>query len=556
LPTIPGLDKLSLRMKLRKLSLAALILFTSIGAHPQTRPQQRGMDGIRAYIQSSWQTLTRTPTTCNTFIDKRNHEKAVVYFPAGEPLPAIAAEIKKHCDVDIRQLPRVIDGPGEFDPNHFSPHGVLYLPNPYVVPGGMFNEMYGWDSYFIIRGLLLDGHYDLARGMVDNFFYEIEHYGSVLNANRTYFLSRSQPPFLSAMVMAVYSARPDKQWLAKAYSYIFRDYQMWISEPHLAGKTGLSRYYDYYGHSPTPDIAANNDPYYAEVITALASNGTANTYVTNRADGPLYSIKSCIVGGACAESATISLTQDYYEGDRSMRESGFDVSDRFGPYSGETHHFAPVCLNSLLYQTERNLQRIAEILGKPAAAREWSDRAQLRRERMNHLMWNPSRGMFFDWNFIDDKQSTYEYASTFYPLWVGLATKIQARAIIRNLNRFEQPGGIAMSTNNSKLQWDYPYGWAPVNLIAIEGLRVYGDESDANRLSEKFLSMVTENFHRDGTIREKYNVVTRSDEQTISVGYHVNVVGFGWTNGTFLALWDKLPELQRKHLENIEGPAY
>lgn len=143
MPTIPGLDKLSLRMKLRKLSLAALILFTSIGAHPQTRPQQRGMDGIRAYIQSSWQTLTRTPTTCNTFIDKRNHEKAVVYFPAGEPLPAIAAEIKKHCDVDIRQLPRVIDGPGEFDPNHFSPHGVLYLPNPYVVPGGMFNEMYG-----------------------------------------------------------------------------------------------------------------------------------------------------------------------------------------------------------------------------------------------------------------------------------------------------------------------------------------------------------------------------------------------------------------------------
>src|SRR5215469_892537 len=110
--------------------------------------------------------------------------------------------------------------------------------------------MYGWDSYFIIRGLLRDGRLDLAREMVDNFFFEIEHYGAVLNANRTYYLSRSQPPFLSSMIMAVYEAEKarghdDRAWLAKAYQYAERDYQMWVRNPHLAGATGLSRYYDF-----------------------------------------------------------------------------------------------------------------------------------------------------------------------------------------------------------------------------------------------------------------------------------------------------------------------
>ena len=118
--------------------------------------------------------------------------------------------------------------------------GLLYLENAYVVPGGRFNEMYGWDSYFIIRGLLRDGRVNLARGMVDNFFFEIENYGAVLNANRTYYLTRSQPPFLSSMVMAVHLAQKaagqdDRAWLETAYAYVKRDHAMWTQPPHLAG---------------------------------------------------------------------------------------------------------------------------------------------------------------------------------------------------------------------------------------------------------------------------------------------------------------------------------
>jgi alpha,alpha-trehalase len=202
-------------------------------------------------------------------------------------------------------------------------------------------------------------------------------------------------------------------------------------------------------------------------------------------------------------------------------------------------------LNSLLYQTERNLQKIAELIGKPGAAREWSDRAQLRGQRINKLMWNAQKNMFFDWDFISNKQSDYQYATTFYPLWVGLATQEQGKAIVSNLKTFEHPGGIVMSPYDTRLQWDYPYGWAPVNLIDIEGLRAYKADADANRLSVNFLSMIVENFRKDGTIREKYNVVTRSDEQNVAVGYHVNIVGFGWTNGTFLALLKALPPTEQ-----------
>jgi alpha,alpha-trehalase len=151
------------------------------------------------------------------------------------------------------------------------------------------------------------------------------------------------------------------------------------------------------------------------------------------------------------------------------------------------------------------------------------------------------RGQFFDYNFDQQNRSAYEYITTFYPLWAGLATPEQARAVEKNLPVFEQPGGLLMSHTETGGQWDYPYGWAPTTLLAIEGLRQYGFTDDANRLSFKFLSMILENFKRDGTIREKYNVVTRSSETHVTAGYHVNIVGFGWTNAAFLELLSKLP---------------
>jgi alpha,alpha-trehalase len=139
-------------------------------------------------------------------------------------------------------------------------------------------------------------------------------------------------------------------------------------------------------------------------------------------------------------------------------------------------------------------------------------------------------------------RSSYEYITTFYPLWAGLATPEQAQELVRNLGIFEQSGGLAMSSNYADVQWDYPYGWAPTQIIAVEGLRRYGFNDDANRISYKFLATIADNFRRDGTIREKYNVVTRSSESGVRAGYQQNVIGFGWTNAAFLLFLHDLPQ--------------
>src|SRR5436309_2694779 len=231
---------------------------------------QHGLAPILTYISSAWNTLTRSMTNCETIVDPKLAEASVLYLPADFPAPAKVVELEKRCKVHVQHLPLPITGPGQVDPNKLTPPGLLYLENSYVVPGGRFNEMYGWDSYFIIVGLLRDGRIDLARGMVENFFFEIAHYGTVLNANRTYYLTRSQPPFLTTMIMDVYQAQKssghqDRAWLERAYGYASRDYETWNRDPHLAGSTGLSRYYDF-GEGPPPEGLQDEAGYYRRVV--------------------------------------------------------------------------------------------------------------------------------------------------------------------------------------------------------------------------------------------------------------------------------------------------
>lgn len=520
------------------------------------------LSDILQYISAGWDILTRTMNRCDSLEDTKTGGEAVLYLPAGMGIPAAISELQMHCRVRVEHLPTKITVPGEIDPNKIPTEGLLYLANPYVVPGGQFNEMYGWDSYFIIRGLLREHRTELARGMVENFFFEIDHYGGVLNANRTYYLTRSQPPFLSSMILAVYDAekaegKTDFPWLEKAYRYALRDYEQWNQKPHLAGKTGLSRYFDH-GEGPVPEIVGDPSHYYRGVVYFfLAHDFSFKSFLVHDGAstsggpilGPKFPVFVCdpetgdIGASDCAPASYVALSADFYKGDRSMRESGFDVSFRFGPFGAATHHFAPVCLNSLLYKTETDMERMSTLLGHPEDAKNWKSKAAERRQRMNQYFWDASRGLFFDYNVVTAKRSKYEYATTFYPLWAGLASKEEARAIVHNLNLFEQPGGLAMSRTESQAQWDLPYGWAPIQLLAVEGLRRYGYNREADRISGNFLSMVLENFRRDHTIREKYNVVTRSSETSVVEGYAQNVTGFGWTNAVFLELLHESPDM-------------
>jgi alpha,alpha-trehalase len=524
---------------------------------------------IENYIARGWDSLTRTMESCAVVADpKMPRGSSVLYLPVDFSSSGVGAkelsELPERCGVRVEKLPKVISGPGQIDPGDLSGAGLLYLPEAYVVPGGRFNEMYGWDSYFIVRGLLADGRGKLAREMVENFYFEIEHYGTVLNANRVYYLTRSQPPFLSSMVLAVWETEKQdaarsgaagaegerREWLKRGYEYAARDYAMWTREPHLAGETGLARYYDF-GERPAPESVSGEPGYYKQVAEYfLARPELAKRFVRRGGDGAQQALSQGAAAGAGAREAAFSvagcetgsdcagvkLTGEYFKGDRAMRESGFDVSFRFGPYGADSEYFAPVCLNSLLYKTETDLERMAEILGKADEAAEWQARAAKRKAAMERYLWDAESGMFFDYDFRNGRRSSYVFATTFYPLWAGLVTREQARAVDGNVKRFEQPGGLVTSLKESGAQWDFPYEWAPVQLLADEGLRKYGFDEDADRLSREFLSTVLENFERDGTIREKYNAVTRSSETQVSAGYHANVVGFGWTNGAFLVL--------------------
>src|SRR3954471_5212656 len=255
----------------------------------QTPADDRGLKPILDYISSGWDTLTRSMAECQSVVDPKIAAPSVLYLPAGFQEPDAIKGLSGSCNVRVEHLPTPIHRLGEIDTSNFNPPGLLYLPEKYVVPGGRFNEMYGWDSYFIIRGLLESNRLELARGMVDNFFFEIENYGAMLNANRTYYLTRSQPPFVSSMFIDVYQAllkqgsardkKANQAWLERAYKDLNHDYEIWIRDPHLAGQTGLSRYYDF-GDGPPQEAVKDETGFYRKVSQYFFLHpGQADSYV-------------------------------------------------------------------------------------------------------------------------------------------------------------------------------------------------------------------------------------------------------------------------------------
>jgi alpha,alpha-trehalase len=422
-------------------------------------------------------------------------------------------------------------------PRRSATTGLLYLPKPYVVPGDRFNEMYGWDSYFIQLGLLRDRRDALARDMADNFLHEIRNYGKILNANRTYYLTRSQPPFLTEMALAVYERTHDRKWLAASVPSIEAYYHYWTSEPHKTLQTGLSRYFDL-GEGPAPEVIAAERDAQGRTHYDLVKQYFRTHQVTEYDIGQYY------------DSKGDQLTAMFYKGDRSMRESGFDPSNRFGPFSVDIIHYNPVFLNSLLYVMESQTADIQRILNRGEDEALWRKRAADRAALINRLMWDEQDGLYYDYEFVHQRRHKYPFLTTFYPLWAGIATGAQSARVVHALPIFERPGGLQTSANQSGNQWDAPFGWAPLELLAVEGLRRYGYNQDADRISTEFLSMVLEQYSKSGRIVEKYDVVRRNADLNgeIRFGYLSNEAGFGWTNAAVTALLDQLPREQKNRL--------
>lgn len=491
-------------------------------------PSPQQIEAVRAYIKRTWKTLSRSQAhileaATDPKINHSPEQPWLVYISSQEDRSQIEQSLQEIISaeefkqIEIRTLPAEVD--------QIQEHGLLYLPHPYVVPGGRFNEMYGWDSYFIQLGLLRDGELDLAKSMVEQLIYEIKHYGTILNANRTYQLMRSQPPMLTPMVLALFKHTQDTHWLQSILPTIESYYFYWTVPPHLNQATGLSRYFAL-GEGPAPEVLISEKDdlgrtHYDRVREYYRQ------FEVDDYDVSLYYNRE-----------QDQLTDLFYQGDRSMRESGFDITNRFGPFSVDIIHYAPVCLNVLLYKMEQDIAHIYEILGLKEVARQWHEWANLRHQRIDEFLWDESAGFYFDYNFQTGKRRPYEFASTFYPLWAGISSQEQAKRVLQNLEKFEAAGGVLTSTHVTGNQWDAPFGWAPLNLIAVQGLHRYGYQEDAKRLARKFISMLVKEFEKYGTLVEKYDVCTCSSDVSneIFFGYSSNEIGFGWTNAVFLEL--------------------
>jgi alpha,alpha-trehalase len=444
---------------------------------------------------------------------------------------------------------------------------------PFVVPGGRFNEMYGWDSYFITLGLLQNEKVELAKSMADNFAYEIENYGAILNANRTYYLTRSQPPFFTSMIRAVYDRLPktneNKSWLKRVLGMAIKEYYtVWMNSDRLTA-TGLSRYFDS-GYGQPPEVEPGH-------FHVLYDSIAPKYHMTAQELEEEYR----------AGEIKVPELDEYFVHDRAMRESGHDTSYRL---IGIAADLVTVDLNSLLYKIEMDIADIVQNdfggsvqlengtwrqrrQGKTEKAVEWIQRAEQRKQLVTKYLWNEQRGMFFDYNFVKKQQTSYVSATTLYPMWAGLATKRQAALLVKNaLPLLEQPGGIAGSAEASRgpitpehplRQWDFPFGWSPHQMIIWQAMRNYGYDSITTRLAYRWLYTITINAAQfNGTVPEKFDVVRRSHEVFAEYGNvgtkfsYITREGFGWTNASYqVGLTLLSPEL-RSSLNRLIPPEW
>jgi len=522
-----------------------------------------------------------------------------LYVPASDPaavryfqtLEKEAQQNGRTPPLKVVVLPPAAGITPEFVRNLDGYHGLLSLKLetnaqgrirgvPYVVPGGRFNEVYCWDSYFIVLGLLQDGRHDLARGMADNFLYMVEHYGMIPNANRTYYLTRSQPPFLTSIVRSVYEAgAADRNWMARALKIAMAEYRnVWLAPSRLVriGSHELSRYYDS-GEGPCPEVEPGH--YDEKIAPWLAQARSAG----DPALTPYRFLNEYLYAGKHADLRVDGLTlRDFFKHDRAVRESGHDTTHRF---DDRTADFATIDLNSLLYKYEADFAELIErefngrleiVNGEEATTTYWRKRAEARKTAITALMWDEERGYFFDYDFAGKTRSTYISATGLYPLWAKVldpgneTDRARARRVAAYAReKLEERAGLAATARESvsaakrtdQRQWDYPFGWAPHQMLAWQGLKQFGLDADAERLAYRWLYAIAKNARDfNGTIPEKLDVVTGSHDVFVEYGNvgtkfdYIAPEGFGWMNASFQVGTNYLSPARLNDLRALKPP--
>jgi len=392
---------------------------------------------------------------------------------------------------------------------------LIALPYKYVVPGGRFQEQFYWDSYFIMLGLAASGRWELIEGMLGNFVYMINKFGFIPTANRTYFLSRSQPPFFSHMVKLVADKKGNSVLLENLPSMI-KEYNFWIK-----GHNKLSKQeHKAFARLVEMEDGEHLGRYYDNKTTPRPESIAADTSVSSR------------VKERDPERLYLHL--------RAGAESGWDFSSRWfaDPSNIDTIHTAdivPVDLNCLLYHLELTISDTYKIIKQPLLSGKFLKLANRRVDAINKYCWDENEKFFIDYNFHHKKPTGQLSMAGVFPLYVGIATQEQAKEVASKIDQlFLKKGGLLTTLTNNHQQWDAPNGWAPLHWIAISGLRRYGYDDLADRIQNAWISTNKKVFKTEHRLIEKYNVL--NGDGIGGGGEYPLQDGFGWTNGVLAAL--------------------
>jgi alpha,alpha-trehalase len=394
---------------------------------------------------------------------------------------------------------------------------LLPLPYAYVVPGGRFREIYYWDTYFTCLGLAASGRWDLVGNMIRNFAHLIDQYGFIPNGNRTYYLTRSQPPFFSHMVMLLGQFK-GMDSAAVYLPQLEKEYAFWME-----GKSRLN----------------DENPAYRRVVRVGPS-----LYLNRYWDeGEKPRPESYREDFELAQSLPEEEKKKLYRNIRAACESGWDFSSRWfadgkNLSSIITTEITPVDLNSLLFHLEQTLSALHTHLGNANRAEAFQKLSHKRREAINMLCWDAALGFYTDYHFTAKKPTGRLSMAAVYPLWMGLCDSAQGVKVAERLRKdLFSEGGMATTTAGTGQQWDYPNGWPPLQWIAVQGLRRYNQPALANQLRDRWLKLNERVYKRTGRMVEKYNVADMSLEA--GGGEYPVQDGFGWTSGVALSLLEE-----------------
>ncbi|UQY45817.1 alpha,alpha-trehalase TreA [Erwinia sp. PK3-005] len=423
-------------------------------------------------------------------------------------VPPAGQSLREHIDGLWPVLTRTTDKVNQYD-------SLLPLPKPYVVPGGRFREIYYWDSYFTMLGLAESGHWDRVQDMVDNFAHELDKYGHIPNGNRSYYLSRSQPPFFSLMVDLL-AQHAGESTYSKYLPQLQKEYQYWMADAQSVAAGSASKR-----------------------VVKLKDGTVLNRYWDAR-DVPRT--ESYMDDIATAEKAKQRNKAELYRDLRSGAASGWDFSSRWFDDPNDlstirTTEIVPVDLNALLFHLEKTLAHASKAADKQSDSQRYADLAEKRQVAINRYLWNAEGGWYADYDWKRSSVRTQLTAAALFPLYMQAASDDQAAKTAAAVEKqLVKAGGLVTTNVHNGQQWDAPNGWAPLQWVAVEGLNHYGKQTLAKDIGMRFLDNVQATYDREHKLVEKY--VVEGNLGGGGGGEYPLQDGFGWTNGVTLKLMD------------------